>query len=160
MVEITNTLPGVDGAGWHNGDYEGTKAIVLSVFDSENNSFNSRVHVRILESSSQESVTCIVPAKYLVPVRPDEPGTMALILDGDLQGDVAKVREEDNEGWFISVGNIHFVAEIEKLVQWVEVDDEGIRVDRSLVFDDRVLQSRAALSSLWRLHTPTCVRWP
>ena len=115
-----------DDQGWCSGDHERAKGVVLSVLNTGHADIVSSARVRLLNPADTSVTSFTVPVKYLWPVEPDEPGQNALILDGDGRGEVAKIREEDPAGWYVSVGRSQYlVVPPNKMVQMLEVDIQG-----------------------------------
>ncbi|KZT73925.1 hypothetical protein DAEQUDRAFT_721415 [Daedalea quercina L-15889] len=124
-VDITGSSGGHEDCGWYNGEYEGERGAVLSVFNTGNASFSSTARVKIVEFRDGAPSIFAIPVQYLSPVRPERPGQKALVLDGECKGEVAIIREEgsyENE-WFVSARNNHFEISGEKLVLYTEVAD-------------------------------------
>ncbi|EED79171.1 predicted protein [Postia placenta Mad-698-R] len=76
---------------------------------------------RLLSPLDPTQDTFNIPTQYIFPVEPSRPGQKALILHGDHKGEIAIVREEEENGWFVSVGNMHFEVSADKLVQVMDV---------------------------------------
>ena len=98
--------------------------IVLSVFNTGrgNVSFPSTARVKMLRPLRVDRGTFVVPVKYLLPARPDNEGQRALVLSGKHKGHLARVREELEGGWFVSVEYDHFEIENKGLVKVVSVE--------------------------------------
>lgn len=115
-----------DDQGWCCGDHEGEKGVILSVLNTGHTDIVSSARVRLLNPAEPFVTSFTVPVKFLWPVEPDEPGQNALILDGDGQGEVVKIREEDPAGWYVSIGRAQYlVVAADKMVQMLEVDIQG-----------------------------------
>ncbi|KZT11900.1 uncharacterized protein LAESUDRAFT_808837 [Laetiporus sulphureus 93-53] len=117
LVELRGTNSGKTGDGWYHGQYEGAQGMILSVLNTGHTSFASTARVKLLDLSDSPQEVFTVPVSYLWPVEPTEPGQRALMLHGDQKGSVAIVREEESDGWFVSVGNLHFGISANKLVR-------------------------------------------
>ena len=126
VISIHGSARTLASCGWHDGDYEGAHGLVLSVFNTRrgNTGFASTARVRMLAPLSPEVHTFAVPVSYLRPVPPDDVGQSALIVSGGHKGHVAKLREELEGGWFVSVAYDHFEIENDRLVKVLPVDVE------------------------------------
>ncbi|KAH9941066.1 hypothetical protein B0H21DRAFT_753448 [Amylocystis lapponica] len=126
LVVIQGTSGSGEDPSWFGGDHEGAHGVVLSVFSTGNSSFASTARVRMLDPVDPSTAVLTIPVQYLWPVEPDELGQNALVLDGEARGEVAKIREEESAGWFVSVGRSqHFVISADKLVRVLDVDKDG-----------------------------------
>ncbi|KAL6304408.1 hypothetical protein BKA93DRAFT_292747 [Sparassis latifolia] len=110
--------------GWYNGDLEGARGVILMVFVSGSSMMPPVARVKMLNPRDESEATLTIPVVYLWPVEPDEPGQNVLMLQGDHRGEVGKVREEDEIGWFISVGKMHCTVAAENLERILEVDED------------------------------------
>ena len=98
MCEIHGSFGrGSSDKGWLNGDHEGDKVLVLSVFDSGSDRFSSRARIKFYESDGPQSAPEI-PVQLLRPVHPDKIGQDVVMLTGDYQCDEGKVRSIENGG--------------------------------------------------------------
>lgn len=125
VVVIKGSFGGAYDGGWHSGQYEGAQGVVLSVFETGNSSFASTARVRLFDPIDPAQAVFTIPTMYLWPVGPDQPGQNALILYGNQKGEVAKIREEDPVGWFVSVRHLHFEVASEQLVRVENFGDDG-----------------------------------
>ena len=113
LAEIRNST-GRTGDGWHGGDYEGEKAVILSVLDTHNDSFRSTATIRFVNPQVSLDQP-VIPVEYLTPVFPDKIGDEVIILHGDHKGSRAKTRESvDSEAWFVSIAESHLMVEVKR----------------------------------------------
>lgn len=139
--ELKGTIPRSNSeSGWYNGDLEGVQGVILSVMNVRDDDYYSTAQVKFLDDSFppelggkppgiDTNIAYAVPVKFLVPVQPAEAGEDVVILWGKHRGVVAKLREEDRDGWLVSDDNLdHFVVGTEKLAKWMKVDRDGNRI--------------------------------
>lgn len=132
-VGILVVIQGTTGE-WLDGELEGKPAVVLSVFNTRNETSPSTAYVRFLATESvtgtppEEKMS--VPVRYLAPVWPWKVGQFALILRGEYAGQVAKLREDCEGGrWFISVKRDLFEIDVQDLVRFLPgLDDDGFLI--------------------------------
>ena len=67
MVEVWGSAPQRSNP-WHIGDCETKQGVVLSVLDTQNDSFASTARVRFLEPVNPLQPILTVPVNYLWPV--------------------------------------------------------------------------------------------
>ncbi|PCH36846.1 hypothetical protein WOLCODRAFT_127725 [Wolfiporia cocos MD-104 SS10] len=104
--------------GWHNGDYEGKDGVVLSVFDTHNETFAAMARVRFREPLVADQDVLTVPVELLRPVHPSDKDENVMILHGQHKGERAKVNVV--EASLMVVTTADFVVEeitAEKLVR-------------------------------------------
>ncbi|KAF9820715.1 hypothetical protein IEO21_01158 [Rhodonia placenta] len=121
IIVIRGTHGDEKHSGWFQGLNEGARGVILSVMNTGNDAFASTAETRLLSPLDPTQDTFNIPTQYIFPVEPSRPGQKALILHGDHKGEIAIVREEEENGWFVSVGNMHFEVSADKLVQVMDV---------------------------------------
>lgn len=85
----------------------------------------STANVKLLDPPGHYQSTCVVPVRYLSPVPPSKPGQNAVILVGPFRGQIAKLREleDDNaDRWLVSAGNCHFEIDAEHMARLYDID--------------------------------------
>ncbi len=124
LAEIRHSI-GRSGEGWHGGDYEGEKVIILSVLDTHNENYRSIATVRFLSPHISLDQP-VIPVEYLTPVLPDKIGDEVVILQRDRRGTRGKLREAlpDSEDWIIQIPDLNLMVEVKQnlLVKVVPVD--------------------------------------
>ncbi|THH27569.1 hypothetical protein EUX98_g6611 [Antrodiella citrinella] len=121
-VEVKYSRPANESLGWGKGDFEGTEGVVLSVLNLHNNM--STASVKLLDPHDGTQKVYPIPVKYLWPIPPSKAGQNAVILLGQFHGQVAKLRqlEDDVSVWLVSAGSCHFEIETEHMVLLHDVD--------------------------------------
>ena len=126
MVEVRGTM---GSAGWHSGDYEGKQGIVLSILDTQNESFTSTARVRLLEPISPLQPILTVPVEYLWPVHPEARGEDVLILAGAQgKGQEARVEAIESQNLMVLTTKATFLvidSPPNRLVRIKQVDEVG-----------------------------------
>ncbi|KAI0826435.1 hypothetical protein BC629DRAFT_1434851 [Irpex lacteus] len=102
LCEITNSFPSRTGTdkGWLEGDHEGDKVLVLSVFNSGNERFSSRARIRFFDKPGPNPVPEI-PVQLLRPIHPTKTtkiGQEVVMISGNYQGQNAKIRNVEPSG--------------------------------------------------------------
>lgn len=102
LCEITNSFPSRTGTdkGWLEGDHEGEKVLVLSVFNSGNERFSSRARIRFFDKPGPNPVPEI-PVQLLRPIHPTKTtkiGQEVVMISGNYQGQNAKIRNVEPSG--------------------------------------------------------------
>ncbi|KAI0755169.1 hypothetical protein C8Q80DRAFT_415764 [Daedaleopsis nitida] len=125
LVTVQGSLSTRSSAGWYDGQYEGAKGIVLSVFNTgpSNRESPSTARVKFQRPLDPDMDVVVVPVSLLLPVHPSAPKQTAVIIGGMYNGEVAQVREEVSGGWFVSAAYEHFEVDTEFLVRLLPVDD-------------------------------------
>lgn len=126
MVEVRGTM---GSAGWHSGDYEGKQGIVLSILDTQNESFTSTARVRLLEPINPLQPILTVPVEYLWPVHPEARGEDVLILAGAQgKGQEARVEAIESQNLMVLTTKATFLvidSPPNRLVRIKQVDEVG-----------------------------------
>ena len=126
MVEVRGTI---GSAGWHGGDYEGKQGIVLSILDTQNESFTSTARVRLLEPINPLQPILTVPVEYLWPVHPEARGEDVLILAGAQgKGQEARVEAIESQNLMVLTTKATFLvidSPPNRLVRIKQVDEVG-----------------------------------
>lgn len=114
LAEIRHSN-GRSGEGWHNGDYEGEKVVILSVLDTHNDSFRSTATVRFLNPQVTLDQP-VIPVEYLTPVPPDRTGDEVIILQRDRRGTRGKLRDapSDSEDWIVSITGLNLMVDVKR----------------------------------------------
>ncbi|KAH8104706.1 hypothetical protein BXZ70DRAFT_610545 [Cristinia sonorae] len=121
-VEIKHSFPENENPGWNNGDFEGLQGVVLSVLNLGDGLARSTATVRLANPPDEDHRDYPIPVDCLWPVPPSKAGELAIILVGQFCGQVAKLRQLEEEGvWLVSAGNSHFEIEAEHMAGLVEV---------------------------------------
>ena len=71
LIEVSGTF---GPTGWHNGDYEGRRGIVLSLLNTTNDDFQSTARVRFEKPVNPLQPILAVPVEFLSPVHPEKVG--------------------------------------------------------------------------------------
>lgn len=118
LCEIRGTTQNTTDGGWQSGEYEGDKAVVLSVFDSQGDKYLSRARINLFEKQSD---TLEIPVQYLRPVHPDRSGQDVIILAGEHRGEAGSVRDVIPPMCLVIIKQTHLIAEFqpERLVRQV-----------------------------------------
>ena len=126
MVEVRGTI---GSAGWHGGDYEGKQGSVLSILDTQNESFTSTARVRLLEPINPLQPILTVPVEYLWPVHPEARGEDVLILAGAQgKGQEARVEAIESQNLMVLTTKATFLvidSPPNRLVRIKQVDEVG-----------------------------------
>ncbi|KAF8452579.1 hypothetical protein L210DRAFT_3437059 [Boletus edulis BED1] len=94
LVEITSTL-----GTWHGGELNGAKGFVTSVFRTPGDTLIAIEHI----DPGRAGTTVDVPINYLSPVRPEQVGDHALVLEGTDRGiEVILSQQVASEIWQVS----------------------------------------------------------
>ncbi|KAI0770488.1 hypothetical protein C8Q74DRAFT_905673 [Fomes fomentarius] len=125
IVTVHGSVKNGSDNGWHDGAYEGTEGIVLSVFNTgpNNTMFPSTARVRFQRLRDPGVDVVVVPVSYLRPVSPNAVGQDAVIIGGRCIGEIARVREEVSGGWFVSAAYDHFEINASYLVRVSPIDE-------------------------------------
>jgi transcription elongation factor SPT5 len=96
VVEISGRTKGK----WAEGEYDGLKGYVLSVFDPRTETTSRTAQFMPLHAKDK---VMTVPIEYLLPVNPTAPQERVIIMDGEHKGDEVVVREESGPGnWTVN----------------------------------------------------------
>lgn len=128
MVEVRGSMVG--GAHtWHNGDFEGKQGVVLSVFNTNNDTFESTARVRFFNPVDPLQPILPVPITFLWPVHPTQKGEDVIILAGvQGKGQEATVEAvESNHVMVLTTKETFLVIDSpsERLVRIRHVDEVG-----------------------------------
>ncbi|KAH9903261.1 transcription elongation factor Spt5 [Cubamyces lactineus] len=126
VVEVRGTF----GGGWHGGDFEGKQGVVLSVFDTHNESFESVARVRFFNPVDPLQPILPVPVQYLRPVHPENREETVVILDGAQKGVEARVEavESNNSMVVTTMDTFHVIdTSPDRLIRIHDIDEVGNR---------------------------------
>lgn len=128
MVLVRGSAPQY-GNPWHNGDCEDKQGVVLSVLDTQNDSFKSTARVRFLEPVNPLQPILAVPVNYLWPVHPKLKGEDVIILSGSQgKGQEARVEAIETTNLMVLTTKATFLvidSSPDKLVRVKQVDEVG-----------------------------------
>ncbi|KAI0672145.1 transcription elongation factor Spt5 [Trametes maxima] len=125
-VEVRGTF----GGGWHGGDFEGKQGVVLSVFNTHNDAFESTARVRFFNPVDPLVPILQVPVQYLWPVHPEQAGEAVVILTGSMKGMEAHVEAvESSTSMVITTTETFHVVDTSpgELMRKFDVDEVGNR---------------------------------
>ena len=129
MVEVRGSFASGGAAGWHNGDYEGKQGVVLSVFNTNNDTFDSTARVRFFQPVDPLQPILPVPVTYLWPVHPENKGDDVIILSGgQAKGQEAKVEAVESRNTMVLTTKETFLvidSHPDRLVRIRQVDEVG-----------------------------------
>jgi transcription elongation factor SPT5 len=94
IVEISRRAQ----ARWVNGEHDGVKGYVITVFDPRNETTSRTAQIMPLDANHNAEKIMTVPIEYLVPVNPTSANQSAIILEGPKKGDEVVLREETSSG--------------------------------------------------------------
>ncbi|KAI0366514.1 transcription elongation factor Spt5 [Pilatotrama ljubarskyi] len=115
---------------WYGGDFEGKQGVVLSVFDTHNDAFESTARVRFFNPVDPLTPILPVPVQYLWPVHPEQSGEIVIILTGPKKGVEARVEalESNNQMVVTTTDTFHVVdTSPDKLIRVYDIDEVGNR---------------------------------
>ena len=128
MVEVKGSFPSGGASGWHNGDFESKQGVVLSIFDTGNNTFDSTARVRFFQPVDPLQPIVPVPVQYLWPVHPESKGEDILILHGVHKGHEARVEAVEPNNLMVLTTKATFLvvdSPAERLVRIKQIDEVG-----------------------------------
>lgn len=120
-------------SGWHNGDYEGKQGVVLSLFNTGNDTFDSTARVRFDDPIDVLQPILAVPVQFLVPVHPENKGEDVLVLAGSSKGQLARVEAVESRSLMVVTTRLSFLVidtTPERLARVIEVDEVGNKKGR------------------------------
>ncbi|KAI0761362.1 transcription elongation factor Spt5 [Trametes elegans] len=126
VVEVRGTF----GGGWHGGDFEGKQGVVLSVFDTQNDAFESTARVRFFQPVDPLQPILPVPVQYLWPVHPEQGDETCVVLTGTGRGQEASIEVvESNYSMVVTTKETFQVVDTspEKLMRVLDIDEVGNR---------------------------------
>ncbi|KAI8989014.1 transcription elongation factor Spt5 [Trametes punicea] len=125
VVEVRGTF----GGGWHGGDFEGKQGVVLSVFDTHNEAFESTARVRFFNPVDPLQPILPVPVHYLWPVHPEHTGEAVVILEGDSKGVEARVEQVESNSVVVTTLETYHVLDTtaDRLIRIYDIDEVGNR---------------------------------
>ncbi|RDX52442.1 transcription elongation factor Spt5 [Lentinus brumalis] len=129
MVEVRGSYASAGQPGWHNADYEGKQGVVLSVFNTDNDTFQSTARVRFFQPVDPLQPIVPVPVTYLWPVHPEKKGEDVIILSGAQgMGQEARVEAVESRNTMVLTTKATFLvidSHPERLVRTRQVDEVG-----------------------------------
>ncbi len=129
MVEVRGSYASAGQSGWHNADYEGKQGVVLSVFNTDNDTFQSTARVRFFQPVDPLQPIVPVPVTYLWPVHPEKKGEDVIILSGAQgMGQEARVEAVESRNTMVLTTKATFLvidSHPERLVRTRQVDEVG-----------------------------------
>ncbi|OJT06820.1 Transcription elongation factor SPT5 [Trametes pubescens] len=115
---------------WHGGDFEGKQGVVLSVFDTHNDAFESTARVRFFNPVDPLTPILPVPVQYLWPVHPERVNEIVVVLAGAMKGADARVESiEPNNTMVVTTLETFHVVDLptSELMRIYDIDEVGNR---------------------------------
>jgi hypothetical protein len=116
VVEISGRAEGK----WADGEHDGLKGYVVSVFDTRTETTSRTAQIMPLHANQNKDKIMTVPIEYLLPVSPTAAHEYAVIMDGQHKGEDVVLREEAGPGkWTVGPyqGGTVFNCEGDKMVK-------------------------------------------
>ena len=117
VVEISGRAEGK----WDQGEHDGRKGYVLSVFDPRTETTSRTAQFMPLDANHNKDKALTVPIEYLLPVNPTAPNEHAVIMDGRHKGEEVVLREDAGPGeWTVGpyqVGSVVYNCAEDKMVK-------------------------------------------
>lgn len=113
---------------WHGGDFEGKQGVVLSVFDTHNDAFESTARVRFFQPVDPLTPILPVPVQYLWPVHPEQAGERVVILAGSNKGAEANIEAVESASSMVitTMETFHVMdTSHDRLIRIMDIDEVG-----------------------------------